>query len=107
MKNFDKFIESVNYSDSYNQAYHYLKNKYGYRVQGPTDKWYKEHRFTSMKKYRDALKDIPDTEQNIILNTVPDDAIDDKEIQLLMNQFYLGISAKKELHDKLKSLGII
>lgn len=65
------------YRSSYNQAYHYLANKYG--VYG------KEKSLINTDKY----------------------SHDDEEIYLLMKQFYLGISVKKELYYKLVNMNII
>ncbi len=91
--------------NSYNTAFNYLKNKYGYQRSRLIHKKENEYRKMRTKKQRlEFKKNLTDNDYNLVINTVTDET--DKLILLLMGQFNYGIHAKRELSLLLFNLGI-
>lgn len=92
--------------ECYNEAYNYLKNKYGTWRLGFTPNFGDKLRRCRNKKEREDLeKTATDKDYNIVLNKVTDLA--DQQISELMDVYYHGISIKRELYELLVSRGII
>jgi hypothetical protein len=93
-------------NDTYNIAYNYLKDKYGYkrlRFTYSFDTLFRKA--TTVKKQKEMIANATDSNYILQINSITED--DDKAIELLMSQFYLGIAAKHELENKLYIMGII
>ena len=92
--------------DCYNIAYNYLKDKYGYRKLNYTNSFYAKLRMTNNAKQRkELLNTLTDNDYNISLN--PAIEHDDKEIELLLSQYYFGFCIKAELRNKLLRMKVV
>lgn len=93
----------------WNEAYFYLKNKYGFKRNGLSSKSHEKlRRSRSKKEYNEILKGFTkDEHYNIVLNPIDKSNYTDLKIETLMSQYYCGISAKKELYNLLVQEGII
>jgi len=89
-----------------NEAFEYLKNKYGYIRLRPTIKHANRLAKARNKKEREEIRNsFTDKEYNLKLNPITEEK--DKVIELLMNQYYYGMEAKKELYYKLIEYGVL
>lgn len=92
-------------NDAYNTAIKYLRDKYGYRRGLLTESSQKRLNNKNKKEREDIEKSFSDQNYYPILNQVT--CPDDKVIEVLIGQYYLGIQAKKELYNILLLRGII
>ena len=89
-----------------NEAFEYLKNKYGYIRLHPTSEHANRLAKARNKKEREEIRNsFTDKEYNLKLNPITEEK--DKVIELLMNQYYYGMEAKKELYYKLIEYGVL
>ena len=82
-----------------NDAYNYLKDKYGYVRGNPTVRFQKQLSRKSKKEQKRILESSTDNDYILILNPITEEV--DKCVELLMGQYYYGISAKQELNNLL------
>jgi hypothetical protein len=91
--------------NSYNIAFNYLKDKYGYKRSGLTQKKLEEaYRQTNKKQRLEFNKNLTNDDYILIINKVTEPI--DKLILTLMGQCSYGIQAKKELSLLLFNLNI-
>ena len=83
----------------YNDAYYYLKDKYGYVRGNPTVRFQKQLSWKSKKEQKRILESSTDNYYILVLNPITEEV--DKQVELLMGQYYYGISAKYELNNLL------
>jgi hypothetical protein len=89
-----------------NEAFEYLKNKYGCIRFHPTAKHSNRLARANNKKEREEIREsLTDREYNLRLNPITEEK--DKVIELLMNQYYYGIDAKRELYYTLIKYGVL
>lgn len=94
----------------YNIGYNYLKDKYGYRKISYNEKFRnKLQRARNAKERKELLANITDNDYNIVLNDVsePETNVQDREIELLLNQYQYGFHINTELYNVLVIVGVI
>lgn len=92
--------------DCINEAYNYLKDKYGYkRTRLTANSSNKLVKARNKKERLEILESFTDRNYVLKLNEITEDK--DKYIDLLMRQYYYGISVKKELYYTLVNMGVI
>lgn len=99
-------------ANTYNVAFSYLKNQGYTTTSGYTYSFREQLRKCKTKKeYFELEKTATDNCREIVLkpNLTETDfkTINDYEIYLLVKQYSLGIGAKKDLYDKLISIGLL
>ncbi len=93
--------------DCYNIGFKYLQDKYGVKRLSLTCGFYKRIQRLPIKKYLKAIEDATDNDYNTTYK-LPDDApIEDKEIDLLLGQYYGGSAPQRELLQILVRLKVI
>jgi hypothetical protein len=90
--------------DCYNEAYNYLKEKYGYKRTFLTTTFHYKTRNYNKKEKGEAIAKATDKDYVLIINPIGEE---DRIIEILMNQYYCSIKAKKELYYKLIQIGVI
>lgn len=95
--------------ECYNEAYAYLKTKYGYTRKGLTCSASKKLHNKNQKQRLEIEKTLTDRDYNLVLNVSEDNVQDhtDKAVLLLMKQYPLGICVKQELHSILVYLNVL
>lgn len=89
-----------------NEAFEYLKIKYGYKRLNPTGKASNRLAKARNKKEREEVRNsLTDGDYNLRLNPITEEK--DKVIELLIGQYYYGMEAKKELYYKLVEYGVL
>jgi len=97
-------METINYN-CFNAGIKYLKDKYGYCKVYHTDKYRERIQKARNAKERKAIEAaITDDDWTTIHNPATDR--DGKEVELLLQQYPYGYSVRKELYNKLISLGV-
>jgi regulator of replication initiation timing len=94
----------------YNIGYNYLKDKYGYRKIGYTEKFNsKLQRARNAKERKELLANITENDYKIVLNDVPEPEMNvrDREIELLLKQYQYGFHINNELYNALVKAGAI
>lgn len=89
----------------YNEAYYYLKNKYGSQRMHLTSSFQDKLRNKNKAERQQLISEATDRDYEIRLNEVTED--EDKGILLLMEQYYYGIAPQQELEAKLLRMGIV
>lgn len=103
-----KFLEHKQFKDVYNIAIKYLMDKYGYKTHVLSKSIQDQLRKARNKKERKEIENkIKDSDYIHLMDSSKIEDHDDKEIYLLLNQFYLSNKVKIELENKLKTMGII
>lgn len=96
------------YTDNYNIAFSYLGNKYGLVRIGYSSYYYKKIKQAKTKKeYSFINNNLTDLDFVLTINKDKDMESDDKLIYLLLNQYYYGMEAKKELFNILTNLRLL
>lgn len=95
--------------ECYNEAYAYLKEKYGYKRMGLTCSASKKLQNKNQKQRLEMEKTFTDRDYNLVLNVNLDNVEDhtDKAILLGLKQYPLGVCVKKELHSLLVHLNVL
>jgi len=93
--------------DCYNVAIKYLSDKYGIRRTGFTSTFQRKLSHKNKKEQSKMIAESTDNDYQIILNNVPDENKDDKEIELLLHQYPFGYTIRFELQAKLENMKII
>ena len=105
-------LEMVYNANTYNVAFNYLK-AHGYTITlGYNGRFRKLlSKTTKMKEYKELQAKATDSDKEIglKLGLLEKDfkTSDDYEIYLLVNQYKLGIEPKKDLYNKLISIGLL
>jgi len=90
----------------YNEAYAYLKAKYGVTRLGLTcSAMQRLTRARNAKERKEIESSFTDNDYQLRLNNIT--GLDDIQIEILMKQYYYGIAAKKDLYNTLIDRGII
>lgn len=95
----------MDYNNCYNEAIYYLQNKYGYRRAGFTLKASDTVRNLSVQKYNEVVASFSDKDYNLVTNKATEE--EDKNIEIMLSQYYYGLEAKKTLYNYLLELKII
>lgn len=91
----------------YNEGVKYLKQKFGFRNVHFTEGFAKKlRRARNKKEHKEILATATNDDYIQIINSIPDDDHNSQEVLLLLGQYYYGVSVKKELYNKLISLGV-
>jgi len=92
--------------ECYNEAYAYLKAKYGYtRLRLSCSAEHRLKAARNIKERKEIESSFTDNDYQLRLNDIT--GLDDIQIEILMKQYYYGIAAKKDLYNTLLSRGII
>ena len=100
--------ESFELKECYNVAVTYLKNKYGFTLNGlictASNKLYKER---SAEKRKEIEKSFTAKDYIEVINTHLINDVNDLNVKLLIEQYYSSYSVREDLYYLLIDIGVI